>query len=263
MGECYGVAGALKTGAIIPMNFAPPPKHLTPEASAGVVPRSTPTIAGVTGWEPTPSAGVNRSGCRVLVVDDDPQVRETNLRFLRRAGYDATAANDGEDGWAALRHGNFVLLLTDNAMPRLTGIELIGRMRAHGLTLPAILASGSLPWDGRAIPLELLPLAVLAKPYDFVALIALVRLAAGPHHSLSGAFPMGETRSALSPQVSAAGPLVVPQPSKRAIVGTAMHAGGNGRPGGSRVEEVPAVSVGTSCSALDTWEYEGGHLAAT
>lgn len=118
-----------------------------------------------------------RSGARILVVEDDGDVCETIGRLLRHAGYQVDSANDGEAGWDALLHYRFNLLVTDNRMPRLTGVELIGRLRASGSSLPAILASGTLPWEEQDAPQELLPMATLEKPFTGVQLLAKVRAA--------------------------------------------------------------------------------------
>ncbi|MFT3828273.1 MAG: response regulator [Opitutaceae bacterium] len=112
---------------------------------------------------------------RLLVVDDDPVVQTSVTQCLRSAGYPTDVASDGEEGWELLHLAHYQLLITDNAMPRLTGIELLQRIRAAGLFLPAILASGTMPWDPVDVPRELQPLAILQKPYSSRDLLRLVR----------------------------------------------------------------------------------------
>src|ERR1039458_9853176 len=82
---------------------------------------------------------------RILVADDDEDIRYLLSTVLAGAGYDVNAASDGQQAWEALLHGHYDLLVTDNDMPRLTGIELIGRIRKEGMSLPVIIASGSFP----------------------------------------------------------------------------------------------------------------------
>ncbi|MBI1182335.1 MAG: response regulator [Alphaproteobacteria bacterium] len=65
----------------------------------------------------------------ILVVDDSLTVRETERKLLERAGYLVDVAVDGVAGWNALRLGSYDLLLTDVDMPRMTGIDLIRRVR--------------------------------------------------------------------------------------------------------------------------------------
>ncbi len=111
----------------------------------------------------------------VLFVEDDETIRDICVLILRRAGYSVEAANDGEAAWAALRARRFQLVVTDDRMPMLTGVDLALRLRRDGSSLPVILASGSLPWDEDQIPVELLPMTLLPKPYNGSDLLAKVR----------------------------------------------------------------------------------------
>ena len=65
----------------------------------------------------------------VLVVDDDPGIRESLLGELRAAGYDAITADDGRSGLAAVRLHLPELLLTYLAMPGADGFQLIAAVR--------------------------------------------------------------------------------------------------------------------------------------
>jgi two-component system, chemotaxis family, sensor histidine kinase and response regulator WspE len=61
---------------------------------------------------------------RVLAVDDSLTVRELERKLLANHGYEAEVAVDGMDGWNAVRHGDYDLVITDVDMPRMDGIEL-------------------------------------------------------------------------------------------------------------------------------------------
>ena len=63
--------------------------------------------------------------------------------LLAQAGYTVDTRKDGEEGWTALKLGRYDLLMTDNDMPRLTGLELVKRLRKAGIALPVIVVSGS------------------------------------------------------------------------------------------------------------------------
>jgi len=110
-----------------------------------------------------------------LVVDDDESVRAVSVRVLQLAGYKVDTASDGEAGWEALRRDVFHLLITDNCMPRLSGLELIVRLRAAGMALPVIFASGTLPWGAATVPPALQPVTTLGKPFCIAELLARVR----------------------------------------------------------------------------------------
>jgi DNA-binding response OmpR family regulator len=107
----------------------------------------------------------------ILVVDDDRACRETVAQTIGHAGFRADTAQDGEDGWRALCLGRFDLMITDNEMPRLDGLNLIRRVRSVSATLPCILMSGKLPLPESDLQEIVRPGAVLAKPFSRVALI--------------------------------------------------------------------------------------------
>jgi len=79
----------------------------------------------------------------VLVAEDDPILRKVNTQILSRAGYQTTAVADGRAAWEALSTNAFDLLITDNDMPNLTGMQLVAKLRRNKIRLPIILASGS------------------------------------------------------------------------------------------------------------------------
>ena len=80
-------------------------------------------VRGETGEE---SAGAKR----ILVVDDSLTVREVERRLLENSGYEVTVAVDGVDGWNLLQgESGFDLVISDVDMPRMNGIELVGKIR--------------------------------------------------------------------------------------------------------------------------------------
>ena len=69
---------------------------------------------------------------RILVVEDDPRVREVLYQALAMAGYDVVAAADGEEALAAYAAAPADLIITDLLMPRKDGVETIrGLRRQH------------------------------------------------------------------------------------------------------------------------------------
>jgi two-component system chemotaxis sensor kinase CheA len=88
-----------------------------------------------------------RSG-RLLVVDDAMTIRELQRNILERAGFDVTVAGDGIEALAHLENQEFDLVLTDVEMPRMDGIALTERIRAHpSLSNVAVLILTSLASD--------------------------------------------------------------------------------------------------------------------
>ncbi|MBF0174046.1 MAG: sigma-54-dependent Fis family transcriptional regulator [Magnetococcales bacterium] len=73
------------------------------------------------------------SSLQILVVDDEPAIRQVLVGMLSRAGYSVDQANDGEAALEHITKGAFDLVLSDIKMPRMDGIELVRRVRALGL----------------------------------------------------------------------------------------------------------------------------------
>ncbi len=69
----------------------------------------------------------------VLVVDDDPSCRRLLSKLLGRAGFEVIEAVDGIDGYARVLSEKCSLVVTDNQMPQLTGIEMVRKLRASRL----------------------------------------------------------------------------------------------------------------------------------
>lgn len=77
----------------------------------------------------------------VMVVDDEPGVRELIGDALRLGGYDAIEAADGREAQQMLRHTRPSLLIVDVNMPVMDGFELVRSIRDGGLETPVIMLS--------------------------------------------------------------------------------------------------------------------------
>jgi DNA-binding response OmpR family regulator len=108
---------------------------------------------------------------QILIVDDELAVREMVAEFVAQAGFRADTARDGEEGWSALCLTSYDLVITDHEMPRLTGLNLIKRIRAASVEPPCILISGNLPLPEPTLNEIVHPGVVLPKPFSRVALI--------------------------------------------------------------------------------------------
>ena len=108
---------------------------------------------------------------RILLVDVDVYARELNAGVLMRFGYNVDTAEDGAAAWKALNDHSYDLLITDNRMPRVTGMDLIKKVRSVDMTLPIILASGTVPVEElKRNPWMNLD-ATLAKPFTIAELL--------------------------------------------------------------------------------------------
>jgi response regulator RpfG family c-di-GMP phosphodiesterase len=79
---------------------------------------------------------------KVLIVDDDPGIRETIAQIIEELGYSSQTASDGPEALSMLDSGPFLCVFTDIMMPKMTGIELIKRIKAREISLPIIVITG-------------------------------------------------------------------------------------------------------------------------
>lgn len=111
---------------------------------------------------------------RILVVDDDSDIRKLVSVVLKQSGYEVETAADGLAAWEALNTECYDLLLTDQNMPRMTGVELIKKLRAVLNLMPVILVSGMMPTEEMSKHPWLQIEAVMFKPYGGDELLATV-----------------------------------------------------------------------------------------
>lgn len=107
-----------------------------------------------------------RTSGKVLVVDDEEDIRVLLTRALQDYGLQVAAAADGLEALELLRVDWVSLVIADVVMPRLDGLELISRMLANGLTTPVILLTGH---QDSALLLKAIRLGAidfLAKPFS-------------------------------------------------------------------------------------------------
>jgi DNA-binding response OmpR family regulator len=112
---------------------------------------------------------------RILVVEDDEDIRRLNAEVLSGSGYKVDAAADGAIAWDTLKLNSYDLLVTDNNMPKVSGVELLKKLRAARMALPVILVSGAMPTNELNRHPWLQIDATLLKPYTPDELLAAVR----------------------------------------------------------------------------------------
>jgi DNA-binding response OmpR family regulator len=110
----------------------------------------------------------------VLVVDDEPTLREVVVRYLERAGYRALEAGDGDEAEALLRTQPPDLVILDLMLPGTDGLELCRRIRADS-ALPVIMLTARGEEADRIVGLELGADDYVTKPFSPRELVARVR----------------------------------------------------------------------------------------
>jgi DNA-binding response OmpR family regulator len=114
------------------------------------------------------------AGERVLVVDDEPTVREVVQRYLERDGYRVEAAGDGRGAIDAVASRPFDLVVLDLMLPGVDGLEVCRTIRAAGAT-PVIMLTAKGDEADRIVGLELGADDYVVKPFSPRELVARVR----------------------------------------------------------------------------------------
>ena len=113
---------------------------------------------------------------RVLVVDDEPAVRDSLRRALELEGYDVDLAVDGEDALSRLEqptHPDAVIL--DILMPGIDGLEVCRRIRSGGDQVPVLMLTARAEVDSRVAGLDAGADDYLPKPFALAELLARLR----------------------------------------------------------------------------------------
>jgi CheY-like chemotaxis protein len=107
----------------------------------------------------------------ILVVDDEPSVSASILWALKPFGQIAKVVTDGEQALANLAGDPTInLVITDHSMPRMSGLELVRRLRETGYNRKILVLSAHLSHRNRAVCDSLGINAMLPKPFDVGAL---------------------------------------------------------------------------------------------
>ncbi|BET10128.1 response regulator [Pandoraea sputorum] len=140
-----------------------------------------------------------RSVARLLVVDDDPQIRDLLSDYLRESGFDVATAADGVQMWAQLAAIPADVVVLDLMLPGEDGLSLCRQLHARGDVSVVMLTSRSTLLD-RIVGLEVGADDYLPKPFDPRELLARIKavLRRGPR------LPPGSTQAVTSDRAMAA-----------------------------------------------------------
>ena len=111
----------------------------------------------------------------VLVVDDEPAVRESLERSLRFEGYDVTLASDGEQALARVAQEAPDVIVLDVLMPRLDGLQTCRQLRARGESVPILMLTARDGVADRVVGLDAGADDYLVKPFEVRELEARLR----------------------------------------------------------------------------------------
>ncbi len=114
-------------------------------------------------------------GIKVLVIEDDEEIADFVVRGLREEGYTVEAAANGEDGWHALRHGPWDVVILDWWLPGADGLTLLRRFREAGHTTAVLFLTARDAVSDKVRGLDTGADDYLCKPFDYEELLARVR----------------------------------------------------------------------------------------
>lgn len=115
-------------------------------------------------------------GERVLVVDDDPAIRNLVATVLRREQFQIETATDGEDALEKISAQSFRLIILDLMMPKKNGFEVIDYLKEHRQTIhqPVLVMTAATDKFVGKVDLDFVK-GVVRKPFDITELTRLVR----------------------------------------------------------------------------------------
>ena len=117
-----------------------------------------------------------RAGARILLVDDEPRIRDFITRALATAGYPVDTACSGADGLRMALAGDYGLVILDLVMPDMDGRHILTQLSARRRDQPVLVLSCLADVTTKVDCLELGAQDYLTKPFSLAELLARVRV---------------------------------------------------------------------------------------
>jgi DNA-binding response OmpR family regulator len=112
---------------------------------------------------------------RILVADDSQTITTLLMTALRSAGYDVTTTSDGLETYETGKAGEFDLVILDQLMPGLLGVEVIRKWHSEGIEVPVIMLTGVDDEQTTVQAFEEGAIDFVTKPFRLPELLARVR----------------------------------------------------------------------------------------
>lgn len=162
---------------------------------------------------------------RVLLVEDDPRLREQLARALRAADYAVDEADNGRDALYLGQEEPFDVVVLDLGLPVLDGLSVLRRWRSEGRTMPVLILTARASWHEKVEGIDAGADDYLTKPFHTEELLA--RLRALIRRAQGMASPVleygGVTLDTRSGQVTANGQTVVLTSHEYRVLEYFMH----------------------------------------
>jgi CheY-like chemotaxis protein len=145
---------------------------------------------------------------RVLLVDDEPELRRVLRRSLVRAGFEVVEACHGRAALELARQSSFDVVISDVRMPCMGGLELLERLMLEEPELPVVLMSGSSELANRQSAVDVGAFDYLSKPIGLLDIQVVALEAVALHRELGEARRDGAQRESHD-RLRAAAPVAV------------------------------------------------------
>ena len=114
----------------------------------------------------------------VIIAEDNPGLARVLTLKLKSSGFEPLMCSDGQFAWEAFQENSVAAILSDQEMPRMTGVELCRRIRGIDQHVPFLLVTGrKLELDSKELEDELSIFHVFGKPFSPTEVISVLRQA--------------------------------------------------------------------------------------
>jgi DNA-binding response OmpR family regulator len=112
----------------------------------------------------------------ILVIEDEAKVANFLKKGLQQSGYEIDVAADGEEGYEKIRSNNYQVILLDLMLPKMSGLDLIPKIRECKPTVPIIAVTAKASVEDRVQGLNLGCDDYLTKPFSLAELLARIQV---------------------------------------------------------------------------------------
>lgn len=114
---------------------------------------------------------------KILIIDDDPNIRKTLSDILKVKGYESYAAKDGAEGLSFLEQFPINVAVIDLGLPDVSGLEILSRIKTNSPSIEAIILTGNASLNSAVVATNRGAFSYLVKPYDADQLMLQIKLA--------------------------------------------------------------------------------------
>lgn len=126
----------------------------------------------------------NERSARILVADDDPQMQLAIATSLQRAGYEVVSVTDGVQALEHIDREEFDLIISDQRMPEMGGLELLKQLHARDVRTPVIMITAYGTVNDAVEAMQCGATDFIMKPFSFEDLVRVVERVLSPEHAM-------------------------------------------------------------------------------